>query len=1264
MASAGEGKENARRAGGSGPTSRLPPRPAAGVAARWPWRRIAMKTPRPAALLLALAAITTEAAAFNGHLVTAGPLTLAMGAIPVVREFDTPVSCMVTLTNAGPVPLAVVLALDGLIDDCRAVGDIRKEVVVPAAGSATAGFQFACGRRTHAAHYPVHVRATFDAEHTRHTAAAVQIFTTDFGPPGVPAADGDPPIAEVPAVGALALAGLKTQRVAWAYAGEPLVRMAAGWAGSDPVSSANFSRGPITRGGETRPALHLHPPYRPRAGTVFAEYRLRLPPTGPIRLEFCHAIRDSTPKEGQSDGVTFRVWVDDEKLFERHTDSKSWLPGEVALDAFAGREILLRLESHPGPRNHTVCDSSYWGDPVIAVGPRPAMVGAEQRSALNSQARRLLRGNTPPGDNALVFDLAGGCRAAITPGPNGLADGAIAFGEGERQVAFAGLHLAVREHALGAWPSGAVVQAVEWQRAAPNRTRLVHRVQLAGRITELTATIWADGPALRVKVECPEPITGLGLNAADQVAPRVYYGHGYCVVEPTAFRAGAGGHNLATSHVGFDFEHGVSLLTASDTPVDHLQVDPGRHLYQLHTHPDATLTFVPGVRGAFDCAVRYRPLYDKPAAPAVARKAGRFVFDLWGGRYADHAAKLARCFDYGLTDALVILHVWQRWGYDYRLPDIFPPLPTLGTLEELRELGRQCTARGVLWGLHDNYIDIYPDATGFSYDHVTFTPEGQPRRAWLNEGREAQSYQFRPDRIRPFLDRNLGLLVPALEPTTSFVDVFASLNAFDFHDREGRFHSKRETQRAWGEAFAAIREACGGQAPTISEAGSDHLVGWLDGSDAQFLQIGPKAERFHNVVACRDWARVPWFDAVNHARFSLHGVGYSDRYQGGRSRAEHGIESDDYLSAELLTGHALMIDLPGLGRGAVRKYWLAQDFIASIARDDIHRVEFAGGDLQRPMVTWNSGARVWVNRGASDWTVEGHTLPPFGYRALHGELESAIERLGGAIAEHARAPGKYYCNGRSFEPDAPVAITPRAERLESLGGRQFRLIVNWHAQRATKRDCTVFYHFSRPTPGRRALTEFAGGGKPATPTSRWQGDVVTGEDWTITIPDDMPAGEYEILVGLHDPANRGQRERLLGDEDPRRRYRIGTLVVETQPGAGVAGTRLVPPARPFVPSSRRLPNHNPVDFGPAVTGGAFRCEIVGDQLVVTPLPDGPAFELRLRLTHLLGRPATARSVVAIDARGTSQLPVEFALQEGELRFKTNPADFAYRVEVR
>ncbi len=79
-------------------------------------------------------------------------------------------------------------------------------------------------------------------------------------------------------------------------------------------------------------------------------------------------------------------------------------------------------------------------------------------------------------------------------------------------------------------------------------------------------------------------------------------------------------------------------------------------------------------------------------------------------------------------------------------------------------------------------------------------------------------------------------------------------------------------------------------------------------------------------------------------------------------------------------------------------------------------MEFAGGDIHRQHVSWDNGAEVWVNRGASEWKVGERTLPQYGFYARaplpEGVIETAIERQGGATVEWSRSPGAYYYNGR------------------------------------------------------------------------------------------------------------------------------------------------------------------------------------------------------------------------------------------------------------
>ena len=325
---------------------------------------------------------------------------------------------------------------------------------------------------------------------------------------------------------------------------------------------------------------------------------------------------------------------------------------------------------------------------------------------------------------------------------------------------------------------------------------------------------------------------------------------------------------------------------------------------------------------------------------------------------------------YGLTDSVVVFHNWQRWGYDYRLPDIFPPNPQFGTLEDFKHLRDICGRHGMLFAPHDNYIDFYPDAEGFSYDHICFDSSGSPIKGWMNFGRGAQAYRFRPDTYLPFLERNASLLEESVAPDAYFVDVFSSIGAFDYRDREGGFHSAAETVKHWGNGFDRIREILGGGAVQISESGTDLLLGHLDGAQCNHLRITKEGGAFSWKVDCEDHERIPWQDLAMHEAFVLQGAGYPHRFISGQDPYLHGINSDDYLSAEVLTGHAPMTD-EAFSRAVVRKYWLLHGLLEEVAGIPMREAEFVDGDIHRQTVEYENGAKVWVNRGKEDWGIEG-----------------------------------------------------------------------------------------------------------------------------------------------------------------------------------------------------------------------------------------------------------------------------------------------------
>lgn len=1080
--------------------------------------------------------------------------------------------------------------------------------------------------------------------------------------------------------------------------------------------------------------------------------------------QLCHLVAfdgGGAPTQNGDDG-----W---QLLYERHSDSKVWVPARVDLSDFAGQRVILRIEVHPGPRNDTTCDTAFIGEPYLVAGrtppdrigePKPderlvltvmtrwKMVEAAENWGLlprsvqtvkdlaalkllapmasspdelkrvNELARKLLAQiKLPKGKQQQFFAPPKGSQPAVwviahdgeltafallPPKEGGWWDakGAIVFAD--RELSFDGFDLRVLGDNLSDWRSPSVLLSRS-EKVEGNRLIANHRMERNGIPYTLTMLAWSEGGTLKVRWQLsttapqdkhqPLRITDCAVRSWSEIAERIYIGHGNVIVRPQSFRLHADGHRLSTRHAGMDFANGVSVVVGVDNPPDFFECQPTMRHYSIHAHMDMTFTIAASAKNVWVAAKRYREVDPYKPAPTLAKLAGRFVFDLWGGwRYARVAEQLEKAFRYGCTDALVIYHNWQRWGYDYRLPDIFPPNPQFGTLEDFVKMVEICNRYGVLFATHDNYIDFYPDAEGFSYRHICFTPDGSPVRAWFNEWRQAQSYRWRPDAFFPFMERNLKLIAKHIRPTAYFVDVFSSIGMFDWWTEDGEFHSILETQRRWGESFNFIRKILG-NAPQTSESGCDWLIGWLDGATTNHLRVDPNAPPGQWAVwriRCEDAERIPWFDFAHHHKFALHGAGYSNRYQGGLPYEVAGIYSDDYICTEVLTGHPAMVSEP-FGPQVVRKYWLLAELGRALALAEMSSVEFADGDIHRQIVRWQLAPRppsrvpaeatVWVNRSGSDWKVNNRTLPPFGFYALvhirsssrqspiaNRSLEVAIEKLptvdgDKVIAEWALSEQFAYCNARTQVLFGWMPIQLIGAQVRWLGNRRFELELRWRADRPTSEPHHVFVHFVNPKSKRGEQIAFQGDHAPDVQTTQWHGEILTRT--VVTVPQDWGADRYGVRVGLWNPKT-GYRLRLMGDSDDTLRLVAGDLILEGR-GDQITNARLEPN-----PNLTKLPEWlnrwntqgKLVDFGFAVTDGAFRFD--RKTLTLIPLPDHQPFTVTLRLDKLLGKNVRIAAVEAIDEGGKVISKVQFTQILNEVTFKTQAGVFGYRLvaEVR
>ena len=422
--------------------------------------------------------------------------------------------------------------------------------------------------------------------------------------------------------------------------------------------------------------------------------------------------------------------------------------------------------------------------------------------------------------------------AGVVYGERGLIDGALAFTDGERSVVFRGFTARV-ETGDGSAP--------------PEAKAFLREEKGTLRIS------WSIPGVKRDSAGFPR-IADLAVGPASETPHRVYMGFGNVVEGPKRFSLHANGFGLSTRHVGADYANGLSVVQAVDVVQDSVSCDGERNLFSLHAHHDATFTFVPSSKGAFEAGRRFRAVAGYKASPGRAALGSRMCLDQWSGDYAKAAEDIAKAAKYGLNDSIFVKHDWQRWGYDYRLPEIYPPR---GDQEAFGAMRNACRAAGMLFCPHDNYTDIYPDCDRYSYDLTVFNLDGTPQLAWFNAGRHARSYRWAPHAFHPWCLRNAKLLKKGYDPDAIFIDVFTAHGPFDYLDREGRFHSKNETSANWGRGFELYREGFRRpDAVCVSEAGQDHLVGIADAGQSDHFGA-PKLLGGANFA---DSERTPWHD--------------------------------------------------------------------------------------------------------------------------------------------------------------------------------------------------------------------------------------------------------------------------------------------------------------------------------------------------------------------------------------------------------------------
>ena len=792
--------------------------------------------------------------------------------------------------------------------------------------------------------------------------------------------------------------------------------------------------------------------------------------------------------------------------------------------------------------------------------------------------------------------------AGVVYGERGLIDGALAFTDGERSVVFRGFTARV-ETGDGSAP--------------PEAKAFLREEKGTLRIS------WSIPGVKRDSAGFPR-IADLAVGPASETPHRVYMGFGNVVEGPKRFSLHANGFGLSTRHVGADYANGLSVVQAVDVVQDSVSCDGERNLFSLHAHHDATFTFVPSSKGAFEAGRRFRAVAGYKASPGLAALGSRMCLDQWSGDYAKAAPR--------------------------------------GDQEAFGAMRNACRAAGMLFCPHDNYTDIYPDCDRYSYDLTVFNLDGTPQLAWFNAGRHARSYRWAPHAFHPWCLRNAKLLKKGYDPDAIFIDVFTAHGPFDYLDREGRFHSKNETSASWGRGFELYREGFRRpDAVCVSEAGQDHLVGIADAGQSDHFGA-PKLLGGANFA---DSERTPWHDIATHGYYVLFAGGLGGRYQeeagwhkGGDAEL-HGYGSDDYLSNCIIGGRNPMCDGP-FSRNAVKTYWLQHDACAELGHAEFLDLKYEG-NIHRQHSFFSDGGEVWAKRQTNaKWRLpNGIVLPPYGYYARTRSTVSGVVEKHGVRYAFAKSPEGIFIDARKpFLSRADGGITYPL-RAEVVAPDRLRLHVLWEMTRPAP-EYQPFVHICNESAEHEGIV-FQCGMARAKEVFAKAGKCETFID--LVVPSETAAGTYRVRYGAWNPKG-GPRLSLGGAPTDGRRRIEGGMIEVARSGGKISGVTWKPEGPSDEEAARdRLLGVNRagrvVQFGGVKTDGSFRFA----DWTITPLPDSDAFTAEIDLAAFGAAGRVVVGVDAVDPEKGAAAPTW--RQAGNILIVTCDAKaFAYRIRLQ
>ncbi len=314
--------------------------------------------------------------------------------------------------------------------------------------------------------------------------------------------------------------------------------------------------------------------------------------------------------------------------------------------------------------------------------------------------------------------------------------------------------------------------------------------------------------------------------------------------------------------------------------------------------------------------------------------------------HADVLEHLEKAKSLGFKKGPVILRGWINRGYDASHPDIWPPEPALGSIDQLKQI--MSLSSPVVGGLHDNYQDMYDTTQSFPKG-VNIMHDGRLMPAGFWAGGQAYAVGGRAQ--LHYAKRNWRD-IKSLNPKAMFIDTTTAMQMHQSYEKDNLLKRAHDL-RYKTELLQFYR---------------DQRV--LIGSEEVADFGAPIIDWFENRHARTEGEYVPLWPLV------YHDAAVCTRY---RSRVTAGAYPN-WLE-DMLWGYMLLFRIDSEWRNAddFKNTFHVDHWHQKIATAEMLDHKFLTEDYKVEQTTFSSGHAITVNFSSEPAQIEGKTIPPHDY---------------------------------------------------------------------------------------------------------------------------------------------------------------------------------------------------------------------------------------------------------------------------------------------